>query len=54
MFAGAFLYGVTKGHSLEEAGNLASAAAARVITEFGPRLAPEAHSQVLSEVFWKN
>ena len=48
MFAGAFLYGVTAGHSLAQAGALASAAAARVVSSFGPRLEPEAHSALLS------
>lgn len=50
MFAGAFLYAVTQGHSLATAGRLASAAAARVVSDFGPRLQPEAHSELLASV----
>ena len=38
MFAGAFLYGLTEGMSYAQAGELASRAAARLVTEFGPRL----------------
>ncbi|MEM6692249.1 MAG: PfkB family carbohydrate kinase, partial [Planctomycetota bacterium] len=39
MYAGAFLYGVTQGHSLAGAGHLASHAAARVVSQMGARLA---------------
>jgi sugar/nucleoside kinase (ribokinase family) len=38
MFAGAFLYAVTHGHSYAEAGKLASLASSRVVTQWGPRL----------------
>ena len=38
MFAGAFLYGITNGHSYAEAGKLASLASSRVVSKFGPRL----------------
>jgi sugar/nucleoside kinase (ribokinase family) len=41
MYAGAFLYGITHGMSYEKAGNLASLAASRIVTSFGPRLAIE-------------
>lgn len=41
MYAGAFLYGITKGMSYEEAGKLASAAASKVVTSYGPRLKTE-------------
>lgn len=50
MFAGAFLYAVTAGQSLEQAGKLASAAAARVVSDFGPRLEPSAHQELLAVV----
>lgn len=50
MFAGAFLYALTHGHSHESAGRLASAAAARVVSRFGPRLEAEAHAAVLQAV----
>jgi sugar/nucleoside kinase (ribokinase family) len=38
MFAGAYLYGVTNGHSLEEAAKLATYASSRVVAKYGPRL----------------
>jgi sugar/nucleoside kinase (ribokinase family) len=38
MYAGAFLYGLTHHMSYLEAANLASAAAAKVVSQFGPRL----------------
>ena len=38
MFAGAFLYGITNGHSFEEAGKLASLASSVVVGKYGPRL----------------
>ncbi|MGD2182606.1 adenosine kinase [Lusitaniella coriacea LEGE 07167] len=41
MYAGAFLYGITHGMSFEEAGILASRASAKIVTQFGPRLATE-------------
>ncbi|MDJ0779895.1 MAG: adenosine kinase [Gammaproteobacteria bacterium] len=39
MFAGAFLYGLTQDMSYTQAGDLASAASAEIVTRFGPRLA---------------
>lgn len=50
MFAGAFLYGVTHGYGFELAGRLASVASARVVSDFGPRLAPEQHRLIRTEV----
>ncbi|VAW59661.1 Ribokinase [hydrothermal vent metagenome] len=50
MFAGAFLYGITHGHSFYEAGNIASLAAARVVSQFGPRLTADEHKEILSIV----
>jgi len=41
MFAGAFLYGLTQGWSHQRAGDLASAASARLVTSLGPRLPRE-------------
>jgi sugar/nucleoside kinase (ribokinase family) len=38
VFAGAFLYGISHGHSYETAGDLASFAASKVVQKFGPRL----------------
>jgi sugar/nucleoside kinase (ribokinase family) len=47
MFSGAFMYGLTQGMSFQRAGELASLAAATVVSEFGPRLTPDAHGKVL-------
>lgn len=38
MFAGAFMYALSKGMSYQQAGDLASMASARIVTKFGPRL----------------
>lgn len=50
MFAGAFIYALTHGHSFADAGKLASRASAQVVSQFGPRLEPQQHQQLLSEV----
>ncbi len=50
MFAGAFLYAISHGHDFATAGRLASRASAEVVTAFGPRLPPEKHQTILSEV----
>ena len=47
MFAGAFLYGLTHGYRYEQAGLLATKAAAELVTQFGPRLKPEQHKSLL-------
>ncbi|MCH9855335.1 MAG: adenosine kinase, partial [Gammaproteobacteria bacterium] len=47
MFAGAFFYVITNLMDFEAAGNLASLASARVVSNFGPRLAPEEHAAIL-------
>ncbi len=41
VFAGAFLYAITNGYDYFEAGNLASFAASKVVSKFGPRLNEE-------------
>jgi len=38
MYAGAFLYAITNGASFEKAGELAGIAAAKVVSQYGPRL----------------
>ena len=53
MFAGAFIYGITHGHSFYEAGNIASLAAARVVSQFGPRLKAEDHKDIINIVLAK-
>ncbi len=50
MFAGAFLYALTQGHTHEQAGNLASLASSKVVSQFGPRLKPEQHKVILDSV----
>lgn len=47
MFAGAFLYGISNGMDFAQAGDLASRAAAAVVSDYGPRLAPEKHAALL-------
>lgn len=46
MFAGAFMYGLSQGLSFEFAGKFAANAAAKVVTQFGPRLRPEQHEEL--------
>lgn len=46
MFAGAFLHGINRGMNFAEAGRLASMAAAKVVSFFGPRLHPMEHLEV--------
>lgn len=41
MFAGAFLFAITHGHSFAEAGKLASLASSKVVGQWGPRLSKE-------------
>ncbi|MBU3069455.1 adenosine kinase [Aestuariicella sp. G3-2] len=50
MFAGAFIFAITQGYSPEQAGKLASRASAQVVSQFGPRLRPEQHQEILQEV----
>lgn len=38
MFAGAFLYALTQGMSYQKAGDLASLASSKIVTQYGPRL----------------
>lgn len=53
MFAGAFLYAITQRHSLQTAGDFACYAAAKVVSQYGPRLAPEQH-QALVQAFFQS
>ena len=48
MFAGAFLYGITNGYTFPEAAKLANRAAAKVVSQYGPRLKPEQHESLKS------
>lgn len=51
MFAGAFLYAITNGHSYADAGKLASLASSRIVTQFGPRLTWPDAKEILNK--WK-
>ncbi len=46
MFAGAFLYGITNGHSFAGSGKLASLASSKVVSQHGPRLDMKAIKQI--------
>jgi len=50
MFAGAFLYGVTQGWSHQRAGDLASAASAKLVTSLGPRISRDDTQDILASV----
>ena len=46
-FAGAFLYGITNGYSFQDAGDLASLTASKIVSQFGPRLSIEDYKKLL-------
>lgn len=50
MFAGAFLYAISQGQSYLEAGKLASRASSVIVSQYGPRLAPEQHQRIIQLV----
>lgn len=50
MFAGAFLYGITNGFSMEKAGRLASLASSKVVSQYGPRLTYSLINEVLEKI----
>ena len=49
-YAGAFLYALSQQYSLPECGRLASAVAAQVIQQLGPRLAPQDYRDIAKRV----
>lgn len=51
MFAGAFMYGITHGHSYAQAGKLASLASSKVVAQFGPRLKWHQAKEILNHLF---
>jgi sugar/nucleoside kinase (ribokinase family) len=51
MFSGAFMFAITQGMSFKDAGDLASLASATVVSEFGPRLAPGQHNEILEKFY---
>lgn len=54
MFAGAFLYGITHGHTYAEAGKIASLASSKVVSKFGPRLEWHQAKNILKHLFKEN
>jgi len=50
MFAGAFLAAITKGNSYAHAGKIASMAASKVVSKFGPRLNKIQVEEILSDL----
>lgn len=51
MFAGAFLYGITHGHSVAEAGKMASLASSKVVSQYGPRLEWHQVKEIMNHLF---
>ena len=50
LFAGAFLYGITNGHSFADSGTLASLASSKVVTQFGSRLEWHQAKEILAKL----
>jgi len=50
MFAGAFMYGITNGHSYASSGKLASMASSKIVSQFGPRLKWHEAKEVLTRL----
>jgi sugar/nucleoside kinase (ribokinase family) len=50
MFAGAFIYAISHGHSYQVAGELASLASARVVAGYGPRLPVNAYAGIRQQI----
>jgi sugar/nucleoside kinase (ribokinase family) len=51
MFAGAFLYAITRGENYATAGRFASLAAGTIVAQYGPRLAPADYSALRQSFF---
>lgn len=51
MFAGAFLYAIAQGKDYKTAGDFASLAASKVVSQFGPRLKAEQHAELKKAFF---
>jgi sugar/nucleoside kinase (ribokinase family) len=50
MFAGAFLFALTHGHSCGQAGKIASLAASKIVSKFGPRLEQAEIDEILLKI----
>jgi len=48
LFAGAFLYGLSDGMSFKQAGDLASLASSKIVTQYGPRLKTDQTQNLLT------
>ncbi len=51
MFAGAFMYAITRGEDFATAGRFASLAAGKIVSKFGPRLAANEYAELRTEFF---
>ncbi|WP_049722338.1 adenosine kinase [Gilvimarinus polysaccharolyticus] len=51
MYAGAFLYALSQGESMQRAGEFANLAATKVVTQYGPRLRAEQHEELKAQYF---
>ena len=51
MFSGAFLFGITNGHTFASAGKLASKASSVVVSKYGPRVTFSKLQEIKKEVF---
>jgi len=51
MYAGAFLYGLTNGHTFASSGALASLASSKVVSQFGPRLSKSQQIEIHNKLF---
>ena len=51
MFAGAFLYAITRGENYLEAGKFANFAASKIVQHFGPRLPHEEYAAIKEEFY---
>ncbi|HCT51022.1 MAG TPA: adenosine kinase [Balneola sp.] len=50
MFAGAFLYGITNGHSYAGSGKLASLASSKIVSQYGPRLPMKSIKEIQNQI----
>ncbi len=51
MYAGAFMYAISHGHTYASAGKLASLSASRIVSQFGPRLKWHEAQDIKNQVF---
>jgi sugar/nucleoside kinase (ribokinase family) len=51
MYAGAFLYALTHEHTFASAGKLASLAASKIVSQYGPRLKWHEAQEIKNQVF---